>query len=237
MPQPPRFERATDFTSRNPSHTDHAAINAELDRAAASINATRANLALIQRDDGKLMSASVGIDQLEPGLRLGIPGPQGEPGIQGPQGAIGPQGPQGIQGEPGMPGPRGEKGEAGAAGLNAMLETKFVESNKLTREDLNSVIYLSSISSDITIELNNYTGFMRIFNPGPAFKTLHLTELHAPPPSGSVGPAPAPPSFNAPTIRNGMPSLKLHGGTYVDLIIRPRLVHVIAINTLDAVFF
>lgn len=50
--QPQKYERNVDFTQYEGDETDHAAINAELDAAALSINEIRTNLAKIQKDDG-----------------------------------------------------------------------------------------------------------------------------------------------------------------------------------------
>lgn len=68
MAQPPRYERKKDFASDYGSDTDHVALNAELDGAARSINATRDNLALLQRDDGALRNGIVTADSLDGGL-------------------------------------------------------------------------------------------------------------------------------------------------------------------------
>lgn len=65
MAQPPRYQRKKDFTVDYGSETDHAALNSELDGAATSINALRKNLALIQRDDGKLAQGIVTADSVE----------------------------------------------------------------------------------------------------------------------------------------------------------------------------
>lgn len=64
--QAPAYNRTTDFASRDGDETDHAALNAELDGAAQSINALRANQALIQADDGSLKAGIVGADALAP---------------------------------------------------------------------------------------------------------------------------------------------------------------------------
>ncbi len=44
MPQAPAYNRAKNFLENNPDRTDHAALNAELDRAALSINEQLDNL-------------------------------------------------------------------------------------------------------------------------------------------------------------------------------------------------
>ena len=64
MAQPPAYERAEDFTQRDGDDTNHSAINAELDRVSTSINRTRENLALIQRDDGGLRPGIVDRESL-----------------------------------------------------------------------------------------------------------------------------------------------------------------------------
>lgn len=111
MAQPDPYNRSTDFTEQSGDETDHAALNAELDGAALSINQIRTNLAKIQKDDGSLKNETVGLEQLKPDLRNGIPGPTG------PQGATGPQGMQGLQGVTGPTGPQGMVGERGPAGV------------------------------------------------------------------------------------------------------------------------
>lgn len=116
MAQPQAYNRATDFTQRDGDDTDHTAINAELDAAALSINQVRANLAQLQKDDGGLANEVVGLDQLTPQLRNGIPGPQGPQGLQGPIGLTGAEGPQGAPGPQGIPGERGPEGPEGPQG-------------------------------------------------------------------------------------------------------------------------
>ena len=66
MSQPQAYERVTDFSERDGDDTDHPALNQEFDAAAQSINQVRANLALIQRDDGALKNGSVTADSLAP---------------------------------------------------------------------------------------------------------------------------------------------------------------------------
>ena len=67
MPQPTAYQRTVDFTERDGDDTNHGGINAELDAAALSVNQIRANLALIQKDDGTLANGSVGAEQLAAG--------------------------------------------------------------------------------------------------------------------------------------------------------------------------
>lgn len=98
--QAPAYNRIKNFTENNPDRTDHAALNSELDNAATSINVLRANLDLLQKDDGTLENAIINLANLTPeaiaGLR--VPGAQGVPGIQGERGI---QGVQGIKGDTG----------------------------------------------------------------------------------------------------------------------------------------
>ena len=68
MSQPQAYERVTDFSERDGDDTDHPALNQEFDAAAQSINQVRANLALIQRDDGALKNGSVTADSLAPSV-------------------------------------------------------------------------------------------------------------------------------------------------------------------------
>lgn len=69
MAQPPRYDRRKDFTEDYGDNTDHAALNAELDGVSQSVNKTRDNLALIQRDDGALANGIVTADSLAVGLK------------------------------------------------------------------------------------------------------------------------------------------------------------------------
>ena len=64
MAQPPAYNREKDFAKDFGNETDHTARNAELDRASNSINDIRANLALIQADDGKIRASSITTDSL-----------------------------------------------------------------------------------------------------------------------------------------------------------------------------
>lgn len=65
MAQPPAYNREKDFAKDFGNETDHTALNAELDRASNSINDIRANLALIQADDGKIRASSITTDSLD----------------------------------------------------------------------------------------------------------------------------------------------------------------------------
>lgn len=64
MPQPTPYNRGHDFKD------DH--LDAELDDISLSVNEICGNLALIQRDDGRLANGSVGVDQLEASVRFGF---------------------------------------------------------------------------------------------------------------------------------------------------------------------
>lgn len=101
MPQAPAYNRAKNFLENNPDRTDHAAMNAELDKVALSINALRTNAALLQNDDGTLKNAIVTLASLAPELVSDLTGPQGPIGPAGPAGPAGPQGPQGPKGDTG----------------------------------------------------------------------------------------------------------------------------------------
>lgn len=96
------YNRTKNFTENNPDRTDHAALNSELDKAAVSINALRANLDLLQKDDGTLENAIINLANLteESIFALRVPGDQGI---------------QGAQGERGIQGIQGEKGDVGAS--------------------------------------------------------------------------------------------------------------------------
>ncbi|CAB3955804.1 hypothetical protein LMG7053_04810 [Achromobacter ruhlandii] len=64
MAQPPAYNRVKDFGADYPDQTDNQAINTELDAVSSSVNGIRANLALIQRDDGGLRDGIVTKDSL-----------------------------------------------------------------------------------------------------------------------------------------------------------------------------
>lgn len=100
MPQAPAYNRTKNFLENNPDRTDHGSINTELDKAAESINALRANAALLQNDDGTLKNDVVALANLTAGAiaSLQVPGPAG---IQGPAGPAGPQGVAGPKGDVG----------------------------------------------------------------------------------------------------------------------------------------
>lgn len=66
MPQPPAYERQTDFAERDGDDTDNSAINIEFDAVALTANQLRERTALIQRDDGTLKSGIVTPEALSP---------------------------------------------------------------------------------------------------------------------------------------------------------------------------
>lgn len=76
MAQPTPYDRQANFSNEealNPTtKTPGASLDAELNAAKISLDQTQANLALIQRDDGRLANASVGIDQIAPSLSIGF---------------------------------------------------------------------------------------------------------------------------------------------------------------------
>src|SRR5690606_27641114 len=62
MPQPTPYNRGHDFKD------DH--LDAELDDISLSVNEICGNLALIQRDDGRLANGSGGVDQLDTAMKV-----------------------------------------------------------------------------------------------------------------------------------------------------------------------
>ncbi|EEO27792.1 tail fiber protein [Oxalobacter paraformigenes] len=72
MAQPPAYNREKNFTLNSGRETDHSALNAELDRASNSINDIRANLAILQADDGKLRPFVVTADSISEELRISL---------------------------------------------------------------------------------------------------------------------------------------------------------------------
>ncbi len=69
MAQPQEYNRTKDFTVDFQNETDHSALNSELDGASTSINQLRANLMLIQADDGGLRPQAVTVDSLSDDLK------------------------------------------------------------------------------------------------------------------------------------------------------------------------
>lgn len=77
MAQPPPYTRTanlfTQFSTNYPT-TPHSGVNldADFNNIATTIAAILVNLALIQRDDGQVANASIGLDQLKPEAALGL---------------------------------------------------------------------------------------------------------------------------------------------------------------------
>ena len=101
MPQAQAYNRQKNFQENAPSATDHGALNAELDRAATSINQLRANQEALQADDGTLKAGTVTPEALTAQAVLLLKGAKGDKGDQGIQGIQGPEGPQGPKGDVG----------------------------------------------------------------------------------------------------------------------------------------
>ncbi|SSW64319.1 hypothetical protein AVE30378_01021 [Achromobacter veterisilvae] len=112
MSQAPEYVRQKNFLDNNPDRTDHGALNAEYDAVSTSINALRANQALLQADDGTLKAGTVGVEQLTPDAQENL----SRPGPEGPQGQVGNTGPQG---NPGAQGPVGASFNADARDIAA----------------------------------------------------------------------------------------------------------------------
>lgn len=76
MPQPVAYSLAFSFTNWTANHPATPQPGVSLDNEFRAIALTtdqiRANLALIQRDDGELANLSVGADQLSPEITLGL---------------------------------------------------------------------------------------------------------------------------------------------------------------------
>lgn len=76
MAQPTPYDRQANFSneeSLNPTgKTPGVSLDAEFNGIKVSLDQTQANLALIQRDDGRLANGSVGQDQLAPSLSIGF---------------------------------------------------------------------------------------------------------------------------------------------------------------------
>ncbi len=76
MPQPTPYDRLTSFrafSAANPTaQQSGASMDNEFDAVKVAVDETQANLALIQRDDGALANESVGEDQLQGELTIGL---------------------------------------------------------------------------------------------------------------------------------------------------------------------
>lgn len=72
MPQPPAYARQADFTDWSSEHPDTpqqgVSMDAEFNAIVVTLAAVLSNLALVQRDDGALRNASVGIETVSAGL-------------------------------------------------------------------------------------------------------------------------------------------------------------------------
>lgn len=79
MPQPPTYTRQANFTAEqaaNPTgKTPGVSLDAEFNALKATVDQVNTNLAVIQRDDGQLANASVGLVNLKPELVIGINNP------------------------------------------------------------------------------------------------------------------------------------------------------------------
>ena len=66
MTKPIPYTRSASFTGSSPYRdaTLGASMDAEFNAVKTAMDATQANLALIQRDDGQLANQSVGLDQI-----------------------------------------------------------------------------------------------------------------------------------------------------------------------------
>jgi hypothetical protein len=79
MSQPPAFSRAfsfTNFQAANPSLVlPGTQVDLELNNAKRTLDAVLANLSLVQRDDGGVANASIGLDQLKAEVPVGFNAP------------------------------------------------------------------------------------------------------------------------------------------------------------------
>lgn len=76
MAQPPAYARThsfSDWTANYPT-LPHSGVrlDAEYDNLALTLAAVRTNLALIQRDDGEIANETIGADQLNPEITIGL---------------------------------------------------------------------------------------------------------------------------------------------------------------------
>lgn len=124
MPQPTPYEHSyifREWQELNPTKPLPAQhLDIELENIETTFDEILANLALIQRDDGEIANATVGLDQLKDEVTdlIGIPGPTGATGSAGPQGVQGEQGPTGATGAAGATGAQGPQGNPGADGAD-----------------------------------------------------------------------------------------------------------------------
>lgn len=109
MSTPPTpYERQADFVGHETTNPGTpppgVSLDAEFDALKVTTDQTRARLAEIQRDDGRLRNGIVDILAIDPATRESL---RGAPGPAGPQGATGAQGPAGAPGPTGPAGPPG----------------------------------------------------------------------------------------------------------------------------------
>jgi microcystin-dependent protein len=126
MPQAPEYTPQANFSesegSAGRSLISLAAVDNEFARIATTANALRANLALIQNDDGTLRDGVVTALALTAdaiaAIASAVDTVQGPEGPQGPIGPTGPQGPVGATGPTGPEGPEGPDGPQGPQGYS-----------------------------------------------------------------------------------------------------------------------
>ena len=111
MAQAIKYKRKKNFAENNPSQTDLASINAELDSVGRSINTTIDNVSKVVLDDGSIATGIIGVDQITDEAREFL---RAQKGDQGERGERGPEGPQGVEGQRG---PVGASYDADAVGL------------------------------------------------------------------------------------------------------------------------
>lgn len=121
MSQAPEYIRQKNFLDNNPDRTDHGALNREFDDVSVSVNALRANQALLQADDGTLKAATVGVAQLTPDAQANLSRP----------GPAGPEGPDGIQGAQGIQGVKGDVGASFNADARDLSANRVLYDNRL----------------------------------------------------------------------------------------------------------
>lgn len=113
MPQAPEYQRTKNFQDNSGDRTDHSALNNELDHVATSVNALRANQALLQNDDGTLRAGAVTPEAVSPEVAQAMKGEKGDKGDKGDPGDAGPVST--------VPGPKGPVG----ASFNADVKDAF----------------------------------------------------------------------------------------------------------------
>ena len=96
MSQPIKYKRSKNFEENAGDATDNSALNTEFDNVATTTDQIRANLALIQNDDGTIAASAITPDSISDELRASLKGDKGDIGETGVQG---PEGPKGDKGE------------------------------------------------------------------------------------------------------------------------------------------